>query len=81
MSAAHELGHLVLHPHLFTNDEQDEGVDRKRYEEEANKFAGNAVVPSDELVRIGTRSADRLSLFNALILLKRVFHVSFHCLY
>ena len=81
-SAAHELGHLVLHPHLFTNDEHDEGVDTKRYEEEANKFAGNFLVPSDELVRIWKEERlNRLSLFNALILLKRVFHVSFHCLY
>lgn len=81
-SAAHELGHLVLHPHLFTNDEQDEEVDTKRYEDEANKFAGNFLVPSDELVRIWKEERlNRLSLFNGLILLKRVFHVSFHCLY
>lgn len=81
-SAAHELGHLVLHPQLFTNDEHDEEVDTKRYEEEANKFAGNFLVPSDELVRIWKEERlNRLSLFNSLILLKRVFHVSFHCLY
>jgi Zn-dependent peptidase ImmA (M78 family)/transcriptional regulator with XRE-family HTH domain len=81
-SAAHELGHLVLHTHLFTNNDQDEVVDSKRYEEEANKFAGNFLVPSDELVRIWKEERlNRLSLFNALILLKRVFHVSFHCLY
>jgi Zn-dependent peptidase ImmA (M78 family)/transcriptional regulator with XRE-family HTH domain len=81
-SAAHELGHLVLHPHLFTNEEQDEDGDSKRYEEEANKFAGNFLVPSDEVVRVWREERlNRLSLFNALILLKRVFHVSFHCLY
>ena len=81
-SAAHELGHLVLHPHLFTDDHHEEEVDIKRYEDEANKFAGNFLVPSDELVRIWKEERlNRLSLFNALILLKRVFHVSFHCLY
>ena len=81
-SAAHELGHLVLHPQLFTSDEHDEEVDTKRYEREANKFAGNFLVPSDELVRIWKEERlNKLSLFNALILLKRVFHVSFHCLY
>jgi Zn-dependent peptidase ImmA (M78 family)/transcriptional regulator with XRE-family HTH domain len=81
-SAAHELGHLVLHPHLFTNEEQDEDGDSKGYEEEANKFAGNFLVPSDEVVRVWMEERlNRLSLFNALILLKRVFHVSFHCLY
>lgn len=84
-SAAHELGHLVLHPQLFTCDEKDEEVDSKRYEREADKFAGNFLVPSDELVRIWKEERlnklSKVSLFNALILLKRVFHVSFHCLY
>ena len=81
-SAAHELGHLVLHPQLFTSDEKDEEVDSKRFEREADKFAGNFLVPSDELVRIWKEERlNKLSLFNALILLKRVFHVSFHCLY
>ena len=81
-SAAHELGHLVLHPQLFTSDEREEGEDSKRYEREADMFAGNFLVPSDELVRIWKEERlSKLSLFNALILLKRVFHVSFHCLY
>jgi len=81
-SAAHELGHLVLHPQLFTSDNDDTEVDCKRYEREADKFAGNFLVPSDELVRVWKEERlNRLSLFNALILLKRVFHVSFHCLY
>jgi Zn-dependent peptidase ImmA (M78 family)/transcriptional regulator with XRE-family HTH domain len=81
-SAAHELGHLVLHPQLFTSDGDDSTVDGKRYEQEANKFAGNFLVPSDEIVRIWREERlSKLSLFNALILLKRVFHVSFHCLY
>lgn len=81
-SAAHELGHLVLHPQLFTCDEKDDEVDSKRYEKEADKFAGNFLVPSDELVRIWKEERlNRLSLFNALIMLKGVFHVSFHCLY
>lgn len=81
-SAAHELGHLVLHPQLFTSDRDDAEVDNKRFEREADKFAGNFLVPSDELVRIWKEERlNKLSLFNALILLKRVFHVSFHCLY
>ena len=73
---------MVLHPQLFTSDEKDEEVDSKRFEREADKFAGNFLVPSDELVRIWKEERlNKLSLFNALILLKRVFHVSFHCLY
>lgn len=81
-SAAHELGHLVLHPHLFTPEQREAEADAKRYEAEADKFAGNFLVPSDELVRVWKEERlHRHSLFNALILLKRVFHVSFHCLY
>ncbi len=81
-SAAHELGHLVLHPHLFTDDDVEEATNTKRYEEEADKFAGSFLVPSDELVRVWKdERLNKHSLFNALILLKRVFHVSFHCLY
>ena len=80
-SAAHELGHLVLHPQLFTSDNGEDG-DSKRFEREADKFAGNFLVPKAELIRIwGEERLKRLSLFNALIILKRVFHVSFHCLY
>jgi Zn-dependent peptidase ImmA (M78 family) len=81
-SAAHELGHLVLHPQLFTNNSDDVEGDSKLLEKEADKFAGNFLVPSDEVVRIWREERlDRLSLFNALLLLKRIFHVSFHCLY
>ncbi|MDP7018825.1 MAG: XRE family transcriptional regulator [Pirellulaceae bacterium] len=82
-SAAHELGHLVLHPQLFSdNSEEVADEDSKRYEKEADSFAGNFLVPSDEVVRIWREERlDRLSLFNALLLLKRIFHVSFHCLY
>jgi Zn-dependent peptidase ImmA (M78 family)/transcriptional regulator with XRE-family HTH domain len=82
-SAAHELGHLVLHPQLFSaNSEDVADDDAKRFEREANVFAGNFLVPSDELVRIWREERlNRLSLFNALLLLKRIFHVSFHCLY
>jgi transcriptional regulator with XRE-family HTH domain len=82
-SAAHELGHLVLHPQLFSDDsELVDGDDAKRFEKEADSFAGNFLVPSDEIVRIWREERlNRLALFNALVLLKRVFHVSFHCLY
>lgn len=82
-SAAHELGHLVLHPQLFSDDSETiDGEDAKRFEKEADSFAGNFLVPSDEIVRIWREERlNRLALFNALVLLKRIFHVSFHCLY
>lgn len=80
-SAAHELGHLVLHRSLFTSDIAVES-DGKRYEDEANRFAGNFLVPRVELMRLWHEERlERLSLFNALLLLKRAFHVSFPCLY
>jgi len=80
-SAAHELGHLVLHPQLFTVTE-DEVDESRKYEQEANKFAGRFLVPSNELTRIWREDRlHRLLLFDALLLLKRVFHVSFACLF
>jgi len=80
-SSAHELGHLVLHPHLFTADAEPDDTGRD-YEKEANKFAGYFLVPSDELLRVWREERlGRLALFHSLLLLKRVFHVSFHCLY
>lgn len=80
-SGAHELGHLLLHPQLFTADQ--DGVDETRdYEREANKFAGCFLVPSNELTRIWREDKlQRLPLFHALLLLKRVFHVSYWCLF
>jgi Zn-dependent peptidase ImmA (M78 family)/transcriptional regulator with XRE-family HTH domain len=80
-SGAHELGHLVLHPQLFTADEEDKD-DSREFEKEANKFAGYFLVPSNELTRIWREDRlHRLPLFHALLLLKRVFHVSYWCLF
>ena len=80
-SAAHELGHLVLHPELFSSDEvRDQDV--RDYEKEAHFFAGCFLVPTDQLVRVW--KDERLDLLpeeHALVLLKRVFNVSFECLY
>ncbi len=80
-SAAHELGHLVLHPHLFTQEPEEENTSRD-YEREANKFAGYFLVPSDDVVRTWKEERlQSLSLFHALLSLKRIFHVSFSCLF
>jgi len=80
-SGAHELGHLVMHPQLFTAD-QDAQEDGREFEKEANKFAGYFLVPSNELTRIWREDRlHRLELFHALLLLKRVFHVSYWCLF
>jgi Zn-dependent peptidase ImmA (M78 family) len=80
-SAAHELGHLVLHPHLFTHSAEETTADRD-YEDEASYFAGCFLVPTDELVRVWHEEhLGRVPLVDALLLLKRVFHVSFWFLY
>jgi Zn-dependent peptidase ImmA (M78 family)/DNA-binding XRE family transcriptional regulator len=80
-SGAHELGHLVLHPHLFTEDEGKPDASRD-VEEQANNFAGCFLVPGSELMRMWHDDRlERLRLFHALLLLKRSFHVSFFCLF
>lgn len=80
-SAAHELGHLVLHPFLFTESGVSSHDDRD-YEKEANIFAGSFLVPSNELARIWREDRlGRLPLFHALLILKRIFHVSYWALF
>lgn len=80
-SAAHELGHLVLHPNLFTRTAEETTVDRD-YEDEADYFSGCFLVPTDELMRVWHEEhLRRLPLVDALLLLKRVFHVSFWFLF
>ena len=80
-SAAHELGHLVLHPFLFS-DHTEKLPSSRDFEREANVFAGSFLVPSGELIRIWREDRlSRLPLFHALLLLKRVFHVSYWSLF
>lgn len=88
-SAAHELGHLVLHPWLFQDappatqeDDAAQGAKGRLWEKEANTFAGHFLVPADELHQIWFgEKLGGLPLFDALLILKRVFPVSFHCLH
>ena len=80
-SAAHELGHLVLHQHLFTEAPLEGGHERN-YEKEAQLFAGYFLVPSDDLLEVWeAEGLYRLPPVHALLLLKRVFRVSFWFLY
>jgi Zn-dependent peptidase ImmA (M78 family) len=79
LSGAHELGHLVLHPQLFTTDDQQADHERD-YEKEAHYFAGCLLVPTDDLVYVWEKEGlHRLAPVYALLLLKRVFRVSFWC--
>ena len=80
-SAAHELGHLVLHQQVFTEEPAEEGHERN-YEKEAQLFAGYFLVPSDDLLGIWEEEGlYRLPPVHALLLLKRIFRVSFWFLY
>jgi len=82
-SAAHELGHLVLHPNLFATEDESEAQDNGRdYEGEANLFAGCFLVPRDDLIRVWKEERlSRLPILHAVLFLKRIFSVSFHCLF
>jgi Zn-dependent peptidase ImmA (M78 family)/transcriptional regulator with XRE-family HTH domain len=78
-SAAHELGHLVLHQQLFADADSD-GED-EQVEKEADQFAAALLVPESKL--LDHWQADRLArapLVHALIALKEVFPVSVWCL-
>lgn len=80
-SAAHELAHLVLHPDLFEARPRTKGVD-KDAEREADFFAGCFLVPADTMRAVWeSERLDRLAPVHALLLLKKVFRVSFWCLY
>jgi len=80
-SAAHELAHLVLHPDLFESKPKRKGVD-KDAEREADFFAGCFLVPADRMRAVWeSERLDRLTPVDALLLLKKVFRVSFWCLY
>jgi Zn-dependent peptidase ImmA (M78 family) len=70
-----------MHPQLFTSDHHAP-EDGREFEKEANKFAGYFLVPSNELTRIWREDRlHRLPLFHSLLLLKRIFHVSYWCVF
>lgn len=53
-SAAHELGHLVLHPHPAPGD--------TRHEREANRFAAEFLMPARDILRLLPRRLDLAQL-------------------
>ncbi len=81
-SAAHELGHLVLHPWIFSSDQIADGDSSRDYEKEANVFAGSFLVPSYDIsLKWRDEKLNELDLIDSLLLLKQSFFVSIHCLY
>lgn len=72
-TAAHELGHLLLHLHEYDVTEQDES---ERQEKEANVFASHLLMPEVEFRR-EWEDARGLPLVNRVLKVKRMFRVSY----
>lgn len=71
-TAAHELGHLLLHLHAYdaTQDEEDE-----QQEAEANLFASHFLMPEQQFEK-EWNEARGMSLVERVLKVKRIFHVS-----
>ncbi len=72
-SAAHELGHLILHQDAFDVNETEES---EAQEAEANLFAGHFLMP-DDLFRDEWEAARGLPLIPRVMKIKRMFKVSY----
>lgn len=72
-SAAHELGHLLLHLHAYDISETEEIDDQ---ETEANLFAGYFLMPNDAFLTEWSEPYG-LSFINRVLKIKRIFKVSY----
>ena len=72
-TAAHELGHLLLHRDEFNPDEIAEDVDAER---EADVFAAHLLMPEPRFVK-EWQEVLGLPLFDAVMKIKRIFRVSY----
>ncbi|OQX30022.1 MAG: hypothetical protein B0D92_00620 [Spirochaeta sp. LUC14_002_19_P3] len=79
-TAAHELGHLILHLSDYDVDHTDE---KKEDEEEANSFAAAFLIP-DASFRKEWKESYGLAFVDRVLKVKRIFRVSYrtvlHCL-
>lgn len=71
-SAAHELGHLILHRDAFQVDLEEEVPTEER---EANEFAGHLLMPDGAFSARWNESGD-MSLIERILKIKRLFLVS-----
>jgi len=71
-TAAHELGHILLHHDAFDVDEADENLEEER---EADLFASHFLMP-DDVFKKELREARGLSLLQVVMKLKAIFRVS-----
>ena len=72
-TAAHELGHLLLHRDEFNPDEVAEDIDAER---EADVFAAYLLMPEPRFTK-EWQEVRGLSLFDAVMKVKRIFRVSY----
>ena len=72
-TAAHELGHLILHDNDFDVDKAKEG---KEYEKEANTFASEFLMPSESFIKEWDDTYGMV-LIDRVVTLKRIFRVSY----
>lgn len=72
-SAAHELGHLVLHLHEYEVGEENED---ERHEQEANRFAAHFLMP-DEAFWDEWQETYGMALVGRVLKVKRMFRVSY----
>lgn len=72
-SAAHELGHLMLHPDAFDVTNAEESKDE---ELEANSFAGHFLMPDDGFRREWNEAAG-LPFVDRIFKVKRIYRVSY----
>ena len=71
-SAAHELGHLILHFDSYDVDQTEENPDEER---EADKFASYFLMP-EEAFDDERKALGGMPRFDAILTLKRIFKVS-----
>lgn len=72
-TAAHELGHLLLHLAAYDVARRDEDVEQ---EKEADQFASHFLMP-DDVFRSEWMEARGLPLFERVLKIKRIFRVSY----
>ncbi len=72
-SAAHELGHLLLHPGAYDDELEEES---KGEESEADRFASFLLMPQDSFER-EWHDARGHPLYERVLKVKRIFHVSY----
>lgn len=72
-TAAHELGHLLMHRTAYDVSRTEEN---EKEEREADRFAGHFLVPT-ELLERELGHARGVGLVDAVFTLKRMFHVSY----